>query len=271
MGVCQSVVNEDVFKDLTEKEFYLQLQKNAIHEDCQLIFAIDATSSNDTTRYGGLQNYHDVSTIKKNVYENVIDISTRLFKQTDSLIPLYFFGSEEAFKSKNNVLFAGNFEHKDLLGAYRKSISSQTLSGPTYFIDIIELIAEQVKYSKKYTVLIIISDGAVNGKFKEHIELLKKVSNLPLAITCIGVGNADFSTMNMFDDVRGRTIDNFQFTELNKVCKLENLEMMKNYFFYQCFMEIPQHYQKCKLLLNYEPTRKINYTSAPNGTEEEGF
>lgn len=265
MGCVQS---KSVFEDLTEKEFYNQLEKEAIHEDCELIFAIDATASNDTTRFGGLVNYHDVSTQKKNVYELVIEISTKLFKQTDSMIPLYFFGSEEAFQNKNKVFFAGNYKPEVLQQAYRKSISTQKLSGPTFFTDIIEVVAEQVKHSTKYTVLVIVSDGSISGHIKDHINVLKKVSSLPLAITCIGIGDSDFSTMELFDDVSGRVIDNFQFTELNKVCKLENLEMLKNYFFYRCFMEIPRHYRQCKSLLNYEPTLKNNELKT---NEEEGF
>ena len=89
------------------------------------------------------------------------------------------------------------------------------------------------------------------------MKLLKNVSNKPLAISCIGIGNGDFSDMELFDDCSGRIIDNFQFTNMNDVCSIENLNERERELWYHMFMEIPSHYRQCKKLLNYQPKKDV--------------
>eukprot|EP00238_Polyblepharides_amylifera_P014822 CAMPEP_0196575026 /NCGR_PEP_ID=MMETSP1081-20130531/4603_1 /TAXON_ID=36882 /ORGANISM="Pyramimonas amylifera, Strain CCMP720" /LENGTH=147 /DNA_ID=CAMNT_0041893207 /DNA_START=305 /DNA_END=748 /DNA_ORIENTATION=- len=55
--------------------------------------------------------------------------------------------------------------------------------------------------SQKYTILLIITDGAIMD-LPATISEIVKATELPLSIVIIGVGNADFSTMEMLDGDR---------------------------------------------------------------------
>ena len=48
----------------------------------------------------------------------------------------------------------------------------------------------------KYLVLLIITDGAIHD-MEETIRLLVNGSNLPLSVLIVGVGNADFTNMEV--------------------------------------------------------------------------
>jgi hypothetical protein len=49
-----------------------------------------------------------------------------------------------------------------------------------------------------YTVLLILTDGAITDS-SQTIDAIVQASYLPLSIIIIGVGNADFSQMNILD------------------------------------------------------------------------
>jgi hypothetical protein len=261
MGSCCS----NVIGDISQNEFIRLMEQEAVHEDCQIMLAIDATGSNDRTRFGGSVNYHDISTPAKNVYESVINVAVTLMKQDrDAKVPLFFFGSTQANQDCTHpgVLYIGDYDVKngdptELLAAYRQGIARQTLDGPTDFRPILNVAAEQVVKTKNYTLLVIISDGGVNADIDGHLRLLRQISSLPLAVTCIGIGDGDFRTMQNFDDALGRRIDNFQFTRMLDVCSLERLDQMQRYFFYRTFMEVPTHHKLCRTVLGYQPKAEI--------------
>ena len=52
--------------------------------------------------------------------------------------------------------------------------------------------------NQKYLVLLILTDGAIND-LSSTIEALVKASDLPLSVIIVGVGLADFSSMNELD------------------------------------------------------------------------
>ena len=60
-------------------------------------------------------------------------------------------------------------------------------------IRIASLIQQQ---RNKYLVLLIITDGAIHD-MEETIRLLVNGSNLPLSVLIVGVGNDDFSNMEV--------------------------------------------------------------------------
>jgi hypothetical protein len=227
------------------------------------MIAIDATGSNDRTRFGGSVNYHALSEYKhkRNPYEMVMGLSVTLLKQDrDCRIPLYFFGSRQANACRETpgVLFYGeckieNGDPKPLIDMYRDGIEQQTLDGPTDFRPMIDIAIADVERSKQYTMLFIISDGGVNRDIQGHCDKLINAANYPLSITCVGIGDGNFDTMQEFDDLKGRRVDNFQFTRMLDVCAMEQMEAMKKEFFYRTFMEAPIQYRQFKKVLGYEP------------------
>ena len=52
--------------------------------------------------------------------------------------------------------------------------------------------------NQKYLILLIITDGIIND-MKKTIDEIVRGSSLPLSIIIVGVGNADFSSMDVLD------------------------------------------------------------------------
>ena len=105
----------------------------------------------------------------------------------------------------NGNIFDPECEGLDgILSAYQNSLKHVKLYGPTHFNEIISLVndmAEQMKVSQhnqKYQVLMIITDGIIND-MQKTIDQIVRGSELPLSIIIVGVGEADFSSMDVLD------------------------------------------------------------------------
>ena len=253
MGNCNSNQNnsKSVISELNYEEFVKSFGDENV-ETADVVLGIDATKSNEWSDPSN----HFLSE-QYNVYERVIVGLIKTFNvDSDSIIPLYFFGSEQSNKY-GGVLHAGDFLVKNgnplkLIEGYRNSICTQTLSGPTRLTPLLEKVAQEVEKTKKYTILIIITDGAINAEYIEQDKkTLVDISKLPLAVTSVGIGNGNFDAMESFDDMRGREIDNFQFTKMNDCVKKTKEETEKN-LWHKCLMEIPEHHRKCVKKLGYK-------------------
>ena len=114
-----------------------------------------------------------------------------------------------------------------LLAAYRHSLQSVELWGPTNFSPIINHVSKFAQAyqgdGKQYFVLLILTDGIITD-LDATISSIVSASNLPLSIVIIGVGNEDFSAMDALDSdgsllrAGGRVAsrDIVQFVELRK-------------------------------------------------------
>lgn len=60
--------------------------------------------------------------------------------------------------------------------------------------------------SDTYFVLLILTDGEIHD-MKPTINSIIASSHLPLSIIIVGVGNADFTNMEVLDDDDGRLMD----------------------------------------------------------------
>jgi hypothetical protein len=79
------------------------------------------------------------------------------------------------------------------------------MSGPTVFTEVISLAAAQAKSRYEiqplsYTILLLLTDGAVTDVDGTR-QALVSVSDAPLSIVIVGIGNADFSAMQFLDDL----------------------------------------------------------------------
>ena len=75
------------------------------------------------------------------------------------------------------------------------------LWGPTNFGPILKITNDMIRAENdklKYNVLMILTDGMIDDVDNTINELVAG-SFLPLSVIIIGVGNADFSTMNVLD------------------------------------------------------------------------
>ena len=89
-----------------------------------------------------------------------------------------------------------------IIDAYKKTLSSVKLHGPTNFAPVIKHMARQAaKFNSKptnYSILLIITDGIVTDMEDTKTAIIK-ASGLPLSIIIVGVGDEDFSQMKQLD------------------------------------------------------------------------
>lgn len=251
----------EVYEDITQEEFYKQMQSTSVIEFTQMWVCIDMTASNNNIgRYPGGVNLHDLQ--HENVYLQAMRSAVTFFNQDlDGIFPFYVFGSRQCSSTNGAMhiqdvqLSKGNIE--PMIDIYKHVVSTHTLNGPT---TIVPIIAQAMEYQEstggakngEYLIVLVITDGIFHH-IEEHKRMLAKASNLPIMFVVIGVGGGDFSDMQMFDDMKCRKIDNFQFVDLNEVLENETISQKNEYFFYKSFMEVPRHFMTCQRLLEWVP------------------
>ncbi|KAL1420745.1 hypothetical protein MTO96_004476 [Rhipicephalus appendiculatus] len=88
-----------------------------------------------------------------------------------------------------------------VLEAYRRTLRSVQLYGPTNFAPVINHVAKFARTYRdgtSYFVLLIITDGVISD-MPQTLEAIVQASTLPMSIIIVGVGNADFSAMEVLD------------------------------------------------------------------------
>ena len=181
---------------------------------CELnvVVAIDFTGSNGDPRKPGTLHHLDANSM--NPYEKAISaIVTILAKfDSDQKFPVLGFGAKYSGQI-NHCFRCGPADEvqgvKGVLDAYDSVFKSGlVMSGPTVFTEVIEsaaaramssLEAAQRRGQQTYTILLIVTDGEVSD-VAATAQCLDKVSNAPLSVVIVGVGDADFSGMRFLDD-----------------------------------------------------------------------
>jgi E3 ubiquitin-protein ligase RGLG len=248
----------DRFTSYTDLE---QALRDAGLESSNLIVGIDFTRSNATNGgypYFGDTNLHSAK-VQPNLYQQVISIIGQTLESfdDDKLIPAYGFGDQSTtdkavfpfLVDATTGLEAPCYTFNHVLQIYNDILSKIStgqiqMSGPTCFSALIRKAIEIVKVNRSYHILLIICDGEISNKQKT-INAIVEASNHPLSIICIGVGKANFSIMEEFDDdIPKRKFDNFQFVDFYKTmkqCENEHVEFSK-----ACMMEIPDQFNYIK-------------------------
>lgn len=179
-----------------------------------LVTAIDFTASNGNPKNKSSLHYIDQNG-NMNQYETTISkvFSVLEAYDTDKLIPVYGFGgmSPDLGYSTTSHMFplTGDKENpfayatKGVLDLYHDALPKIRLSGPTYFAPCINECVDFVKseygigkYS--YTTLLILTDGTICD-IEETFRAIEEASRLPISIIILGIGDEDFSQMNILD------------------------------------------------------------------------
>jgi len=205
--------------------------------EINLMVAIDFTASNgDPKDHRSLHftgNQH-----KENEYQQAIRAVGSVLEPYDSdqKIPAWGFGGKD-YNQQVRHCFPLNGNPQDpevhgiqgILQAYQNSLNNYRLSGPTLFSETIETattmsLEPQTASSQHYTILLLITDGVLND-VQKTIDTIVAASNHPMSIIIVGVGNADFTTMDVLDaddepliSSRGQKMqaDIVQFVPFNK-------------------------------------------------------
>ncbi len=173
-----------------------------------LIVGIDFTGSNgDPSRNDSL---HYISNTYENSYEKAIKAcaSTVAFYDSDQLFPVFGYGGILPNSGSANHCFNVNFQNDPnvqfvdgIINAYRNCIRTVKLSGPTNFAPTIRKtiqICQMEKGNYIYQILMILTDGIITD-MDDTIDELVNASFLPISVIIIGIGNNDFSNMDILD------------------------------------------------------------------------
>ena len=211
--------------------------------EINLVVGVDFTGSNGTPSEPS--SLHFLSKDRPNSYQTAIkEVGEVLVNyDTDHKIPAFGFGAliERNGKKETSHCFAlnGNEDNPEVEGVsgildmYEKTLKNVTLSGPTNFADLIKATKKHAgKATQKdqhYVILLIITDGEITD-MNETIHEIVDASHHPMSIVIVGVGNANFSSMERLDgdnvklSSHGRTAtrDIVQFVPFNQFARSPN-------------------------------------------------
>lgn len=197
--------------------------------EMQLCVAIDFTGSNGDPRQPGTLHHQNPNPLQHNDYEKaILGIGHVLANyDTDGQFPVWGFGAKYGGQVYHLFQCGPTAEVHGVNGiieAYHQTFQSGLImSSPTVITQVIETAgafakkgqADALQVGKsKYTILLILTDGAVSD-IHATVASINANSDAPLSIVIVGIGNADFSSMQHLDDgVNGRDI--VQFVEFNR-------------------------------------------------------
>uniref|UniRef100_UPI00398E3B75 copine-4-like n=1 Tax=Pristiophorus japonicus TaxID=55135 RepID=UPI00398E3B75 len=134
------------------------------------------------------------------------------YYDTDKMFPAFGFGARIPPDSKVSHDFAINFNEDNpecagiqgVVEAYQKCLPKIQLYGPTNIAPIIQKVASSAseemhtKEATQYFILLILTDGVITD-MADTRDAIVHASHLPMSVIIVGVGNADFSDMQMLD------------------------------------------------------------------------
>ncbi|XP_051519947.1 copine-4 [Myxocyprinus asiaticus] len=181
---------------------------------CQIQFtvAIDFTASNGDPRNSC--SLHYIHPYQPNEYLKALIAVGEICQDYDSdkMFPAFGFGAQIPPDFKVSHDFAVNFDEDNpecagiqgVVEAYQNCLPKIQLYGPTNIAPIIQKVANSAseemhtKEAMEYFILLILTDGVITD-MADTREAIVHASHLPMSVIIVGVGNADFSDMQMLD------------------------------------------------------------------------
>ena len=227
-----------------------------------LTVAIDFTGSNgDPTKPFSLH-YLGANC---NSYENAINSCGTIvaYYDYDQMFPAFGFGGKFCMQPNVSHCFPLNMNPNNpeiqgidgILQAYRNILNQTKLYGPTFFHHIIDQVINVVKQDviaenkMNYSILMILTDGIIDD-MDETVDSLVEASFLPISVIIIGIGDADFSNMDILDaddeplvDKNGRKADRdlVQFVPFKKFSY--NGQLLANEVLQEIPKQVIEYYQ----------------------------
>uniref|UniRef100_A0A8C9WMA3 Copine 4 n=1 Tax=Scleropages formosus TaxID=113540 RepID=A0A8C9WMA3_SCLFO len=172
---------------------------------CQIQFtvAIDFTASNGDPRNSC--SLHYIHPYQPNEYLKALVAVGEICQDYDSdkMFPAFGFGAQIPPDFKVQVL---HLQHciQGVVDAYQNCLPKIQLYGPTNIAPIIQKVASSAseemhtKEAMEYFILLILTDGVITD-MADTREAIVHASHLPMSVIIVGIGNADFSDMQMLD------------------------------------------------------------------------
>ncbi|CAH1780422.1 unnamed protein product [Owenia fusiformis] len=181
-----------------------------------ITFGIDFTASNGNPATP--QSLHYINPYEPNEYMKAIQAVGNVIQDYDSdkMFPCLGFGARVPPKMEVSHEFACNFNLSNpfcagiqgVVQTYTACISQVQLYGPTnaspviYHVAQFAAAAQKEPGAKSYCVLLLITDGVITD-MNETRQAIVYASHLPMSLIIVGVGNADFTDMNVLDGDNG--------------------------------------------------------------------
>eukprot|EP00029_Vermamoeba_vermiformis_P008752 TRINITY_DN417_c0_g2_i1.p1 TRINITY_DN417_c0_g2~~TRINITY_DN417_c0_g2_i1.p1 ORF type:complete len:536 (+),score=115.33 TRINITY_DN417_c0_g2_i1:31-1638(+) len=192
---------------------FLQYLQSGIQ--VSLTVAVDFTASNGDT--GSASSLHYLGTSLNEYQEAIQKIGSVVCPyDADQRFALFGFGGD--YKNSTNHCFPlnGNDSNPEVVGlqglldTYKESVAKYPLSAPTKFAPFLKQARKIAENSKKsgantYYVVLILTDGQIDDE-AASIQEIVDASNDPISIIIVGVGKADFSSMEVLDGDNGKLV-----------------------------------------------------------------
>ncbi|XP_050548906.1 copine-8-like [Daktulosphaira vitifoliae] len=197
--------------------------------------AIDFTGSNGLPSHP--KSLHFINNLTMNSYEQAIWSIVSIIEDydTDKQFPVLGFGAKiPPYGQVSHEFFVNMsvdnphcFSVRGVLDAYRNCIKLVQLYGPTNFAPVINhvtRIAQHNQGGNGYFILLILTDGVITD-MQETVQAIVTASRLPISIIIVGIGNAEFDSMEELDSDKKmlKTVDGVkaerdivQFVPFNK-------------------------------------------------------
>ncbi|KAL0344242.1 UNVERIFIED_CONTAM: protein BONZAI 3 [Sesamum angustifolium] len=214
----EKVLRSELFVErYVEKQLYSFLDYISSGFELSFMVAVDFTASNGNPRSPDSLHYIDPLG-RLNAYQQAImEVGEVIqFYDSDRRFPAWGFGGRAHNGSVSHCFnLNGSLPEVEgvegIMAAYTSALHNVTLAGPTLFGQVINKAADIAGHSlschqAKYYILLIITDGVVSD-LQETINSVVRASDLPLSILIIGVGGANFKSMEVLDADNGRRLE----------------------------------------------------------------
>lgn len=200
-------------KIVTQKTFFQYIQQAQVK--LNFTCAIDFTGSNGCPALPSSLHYRNAQTMR-NQYTDALAPIFMIVQDydDDKIFPAYGFGAKlpngqvsHHFPLNLDTGEPEMFDLPQILQHYWNCVSKVELWGPTNFGPTIKKVVDQAtsaqrnfmnERTREYSVLLILTDGAITD-MDETVKQIEKAQKLPISIIIVGVGNADFSSMELLD------------------------------------------------------------------------
>jgi hypothetical protein len=209
--VLSHIYNENKMKYLYDQKMFNFMVKRffldyiSANLEISLMVAVDFTGSNGDASYPNSLHY-----LKKgeNQYQKAIREVGGIVApyDYDQSFPVFGFGGIYRGDTSHCFPLGGSNDKCEVKGVdgmldvYTYGVKTYSLSGPTNFENIIRESTDRSKHggSFKYNILMIITDGEISD-MSNTIRAIINSSHYPISIIIVGVGMANFGSMEKLD------------------------------------------------------------------------
>lgn len=187
--------------------------------ELNFMVAVDFTASNGDPRTPSSLHYNDPSGRLNSYQKAIMEVGEVIqFYDSDRRFPAWGFGGRTADGHVSHAFNLNGASYGDevvgvegIMSAYSSALANVALAGPTLFSHVVDKAAHTASQSlsqnsPKYFVLLIITDGVLTD-MAGTIDALVRASDLPLSVLIVGVGNTDFTQMEILDADKGRRLE----------------------------------------------------------------